>query len=100
MAVFHGGAPTDFATRPATPRTVRGHRLLHPPLQVTLRVGGAELEWARSLAWAGRDRAGDLVLSRPRARSLLIARPAGVAHFGRTEDVVGAEDRHGVGTPA
>ena len=34
MAIFHDGPPTDFATRPATPQTVRGHRMLRPPLRV------------------------------------------------------------------
>ena len=54
MAIFHDGPPADVATRPASPQTVSRHRLF-PPLQVTLREGGAELGWVVSLARAGRD---------------------------------------------
>ena len=34
MAIFHDGPPADFATRPATPQTVRRHRMLRPPLRL------------------------------------------------------------------
>ncbi len=32
MAIFHAVLPADFATRPATPQTVRRHRRLRLPL--------------------------------------------------------------------
>jgi len=32
MAIFPDSPHADLATRPATPQTVRRHRMLHPPL--------------------------------------------------------------------
>jgi hypothetical protein len=32
MVIFHQGPHADFATHPATPRPVRRHRMLRPPI--------------------------------------------------------------------
>ena len=36
MATFHDGPPAESTTRPATPQTVRRHRMLRPRLQVLI----------------------------------------------------------------
>ena len=48
MAIFHYGPPADFATRSATPQTVRRHRMLRPPLWVEV-LGRRARALARAL---------------------------------------------------